>query len=124
MDILYLLIPISLVLVAFIALILLWAVRNGQFEDMEGPAYRILMDDDSPVSNPEKSEDELDQAFIHLGLAGEMAVQGRLGHVNTSRQRRRGDLFRLRRLKHFRQYLEDLLFALARLAHAADPATG
>ncbi|NCS66065.1 MAG: cbb3-type cytochrome oxidase assembly protein CcoS [Hydrogenophilales bacterium CG03_land_8_20_14_0_80_62_28] len=58
MDILYLLIPISLVLVAFIALILLWAVRNGQFEDMEGPAYRILMDDDSPVSNPEKSDDE------------------------------------------------------------------
>jgi cbb3-type cytochrome oxidase maturation protein len=49
MDILYLLIPISLVLVAFIALILLWAVRNGQFEDMEGPAHRILLDDDQPL---------------------------------------------------------------------------
>ena len=48
MDILYLLIPISLVLVSFIALVLLWAVRNGQFEDMEGPAHRILLDDDSP----------------------------------------------------------------------------
>jgi len=49
MDILYLLIPISLVLVTFIVLVLLWAVRNGQFEDMEGPAHRILMDDDRPT---------------------------------------------------------------------------
>ncbi len=49
MDILYLLIPISVVLVGLIAVILLWAVKHGQFEDMEGPAHRILMDDDSPV---------------------------------------------------------------------------
>lgn len=48
MDILYLLIPISVILVGLIALILLWAVKHGQFEDMEGPAHRILMDDDSP----------------------------------------------------------------------------
>jgi cbb3-type cytochrome oxidase maturation protein len=46
MDILYLLIPISLVLVGMIAVAFLWAVRSGQFEDMEGPAHRILMDDD------------------------------------------------------------------------------
>ena len=56
MDILYLLIPISLVLVAFIALVLLWAVRNGQFEDMEGPAHRILMDDDQPLSDTTETE--------------------------------------------------------------------
>lgn len=49
MDILYLLIPISVVLVSLIALVLLWAVKHGQFEDMEGPAHRILLDDDSPV---------------------------------------------------------------------------
>jgi cbb3-type cytochrome oxidase maturation protein len=46
MDILYLLIPLSLVFVALIALVFLWAVKSGQFEDMEGPAHRILMDDD------------------------------------------------------------------------------
>jgi cbb3-type cytochrome oxidase maturation protein len=28
--------------------VFLWAVRSGQFEDMEGPAHRILMDDDDP----------------------------------------------------------------------------
>jgi cbb3-type cytochrome oxidase maturation protein len=26
-----------------------WAVRSGQFEDMEGPANRILLDDDDPL---------------------------------------------------------------------------
>lgn len=46
MDILYLLIPMSVALVAVIALALIWAVKSGQFEDMEGPAHRILMDDD------------------------------------------------------------------------------
>jgi len=48
MDILYLLIPLSLVFVAIIAIVFLWAVKSGQFEDMEGPAHRILMDDESP----------------------------------------------------------------------------
>jgi len=50
MDILYLLIPLSLVFVAIIAYVFLWAVKSGQFEDMEGPAHRILMDDDLPPS--------------------------------------------------------------------------
>ena len=27
----------------------LWAVRTGQFEDMDGAAQRILMDDDKPT---------------------------------------------------------------------------
>ena len=58
MDILYLLIPLSLVFVAVIAYVFLWAVKNGQFEDMEGPAHRILMDDEpiSPIHKPEAPE--------------------------------------------------------------------
>lgn len=27
---------------------ILWSIRSGQFEDLEGPAERILMDDDDP----------------------------------------------------------------------------
>jgi cbb3-type cytochrome oxidase maturation protein len=53
MDILYLLIPLSLVFVAVIAGFFLWAVKSGQFEDMEGPAHRILMDDDLPEEESE-----------------------------------------------------------------------
>lgn len=47
MDILYLLIPLSVALVFLIGVLFWWSVRNGQFEDLEGPAYRILRDDDS-----------------------------------------------------------------------------
>jgi cbb3-type cytochrome oxidase maturation protein len=49
MEILYLLIPLSLLLVGVIVWVFLWAVRSGQFDDMEGPAHEILMDNDDPV---------------------------------------------------------------------------
>jgi cbb3-type cytochrome oxidase maturation protein len=48
MESLYLLIPLSIVLVFLIGLIFWWSLKSGQFEDLEGPAYRILMDDDKP----------------------------------------------------------------------------
>ena len=48
METLYLLIPISVVLVFLIAIAFWWSLRSGQFDDLEGPAYRVLMDDDSP----------------------------------------------------------------------------
>jgi len=47
MESLYLLIPLSLVLVFVIGAIFWWATRSGQFDDMQGPAHRILMDDDA-----------------------------------------------------------------------------
>jgi cbb3-type cytochrome oxidase maturation protein len=46
MDILYLLVPLSVVLVFLIGAVFWWALQAGQFEDMEGPAHRILLDDD------------------------------------------------------------------------------
>lgn len=49
MEILYLLVPLALVLVALIIVALLWAIRSGQFDDLEGPAHRILMDEDEPT---------------------------------------------------------------------------
>jgi len=58
MDILILLIPLSLVIVGVIAWIMLWAAKNGQFDDLEGPAHSVIilegpahsviMDDDTP----------------------------------------------------------------------------
>ncbi|MCK5877041.1 MAG: cbb3-type cytochrome oxidase assembly protein CcoS [Candidatus Marithrix sp.] len=47
MEILFLLIPISLLLIGLIVWAFLWAVESGQFDDLEGPAHMILMDDDS-----------------------------------------------------------------------------
>jgi len=46
MEILMLLIPMSVVLVALIGIVFWWSVRSGQFDDLEGPAHRILADDD------------------------------------------------------------------------------
>lgn len=42
MESLYLLIPLSLIIVTLVVWIFFWAVKSGQFEDLEGPAYRIL----------------------------------------------------------------------------------
>jgi len=53
MEILYLLIPLSVVLVFAIAAAFWWSVKSGQFDDLEGPGFRILMDDDRPAENPE-----------------------------------------------------------------------
>ena len=55
MEIIYLLIPLSLILVGVIVWIFLWAVRSGQFDDMEGPAHQILMDDDAPKLDKDES---------------------------------------------------------------------
>lgn len=48
----------------FVVLIIVgifWSIRSGQFEDMEGPAERILMDDDDlrlPSRKPFQRDDE------------------------------------------------------------------
>jgi len=60
MEILYLLIPLSLVLVGVIVWVFLWAVRSGQFDDMEGPAHEILMDNDDPVIKDQKESPDND----------------------------------------------------------------
>lgn len=46
MDVLIYLIPIALGLGLAGLLGFLWALRNGQFEDLDGAAYRILRDDE------------------------------------------------------------------------------
>ncbi|MCY4350054.1 MAG: cbb3-type cytochrome oxidase assembly protein CcoS [Thiotrichales bacterium] len=51
MEILPLLIGISIVAVIAIAGVFVWAVRSGQFDDLDTPAVRILADEDeSPPS--------------------------------------------------------------------------
>ena len=57
MNIIYLLLPLALVLVALIIWLFFWAVKSDQFEDMEGPAHKILMDDDE-TNNKRSGETE------------------------------------------------------------------
>ncbi|MBK6657918.1 MAG: cbb3-type cytochrome oxidase assembly protein CcoS [Proteobacteria bacterium] len=54
MEIIYLLIPVSAVLVIVIVAGFLWAARSGQFDDLERRGRDILHDDDGPSSTHDK----------------------------------------------------------------------
>ncbi len=53
MEILYLLVPLAVILAGVIVWAFLWSIRSGQFDDLEGPAHRILMDEDEPRRKPD-----------------------------------------------------------------------
>ena len=48
MEVIYWLVPAIIAGGAVMVGVLFWAIKGGQFEDMEGPAQKILMDDDDP----------------------------------------------------------------------------
>ena len=58
MESLYLLIPVSVVLVFVIAGLFWWSVRTGQFDDLEGPAHRIIMDRDTRSPDAAEKSDK------------------------------------------------------------------
>jgi len=60
MKILFLLIPLSILLLGIAVWAFFWAVRSGQFDDLDSPAYRILLDDDDP--QPGRQADEAESA--------------------------------------------------------------
>ncbi len=77
MDILLLLIPLSVLLVLLIGAGFWWSVRSGQFDDLEGPAHRILADDDTPAGTQERAgrvdngrADRGDLTSINSGTGG------------------------------------------------------
>lgn len=49
MDILYLLIPLSTVLVLLVGVVFWFALSSGQFDDLDGPALNVVADDDRPA---------------------------------------------------------------------------
>lgn len=48
MDVLYWLIPAVIIIGLAMVGLLIWAIKSGQYDDLEGEANRILMDDDEP----------------------------------------------------------------------------
>ncbi len=49
MDVIYTLIPGMIFFGLIMVGVLIWAVKKGQYEDLDGDANRILMDDDDPL---------------------------------------------------------------------------
>ena len=50
MEVIYGIIPGMLILGLVALGVFFWAARSGQFDDMEGDARRILMDEDPPLT--------------------------------------------------------------------------
>ena len=53
MESLYLLVPVSVVLVFLAGWVFWTALGSGQFDDLERPARAVLDDDDRPAPKPE-----------------------------------------------------------------------
>ncbi|WP_238942400.1 cbb3-type cytochrome oxidase assembly protein CcoS [Marinobacter sediminum] len=51
------LVPLVLIVVALGIVLFSWAVKNGQYDDLEGPAHRILYDDDKDMIPDEARTD-------------------------------------------------------------------
>lgn len=60
MDILFLLVPLSVLLALSVMGVLAWAVWAGQFEELDSEGQRILM------AQPEESAQATDSSLIHI----------------------------------------------------------
>jgi cbb3-type cytochrome oxidase maturation protein len=57
MDVIYSLIPGMMFFGVLLVIVLVWAVKKGQYEDMEGSANRILLDDDDDMLRSDEHKD-------------------------------------------------------------------
>lgn len=62
MQIVMILVPVMLILVALGILLFSWAVKNGQYDDLDGPAHRILYDDDKDMIPEDAKQPKQDVA--------------------------------------------------------------
>lgn len=65
MEVIYGLLPGMLLLGLVGVAVFFWAVRSGQYDDMEGAANRILLDDDEPQNAVGETDVETDKDKHH-----------------------------------------------------------
>ena len=53
MEVIFVLVPISLVIIGAALWAFVWSVRNNQFDDLEKEAHSILFDEDTPTQHLE-----------------------------------------------------------------------
>ena len=58
MEILFIMIPLGLVLVALGLWAFFWATGSGQFDDLDSPGWSVLDDDRKPTPGDQQSPDE------------------------------------------------------------------
>ncbi len=57
MSIVYILLPLSLLLALCGLAGYIWALKNGQFDDLDTPSRRILFDSSDPKGDPESNSE-------------------------------------------------------------------
>lgn len=62
MEVIYGLLPGMLLLGIVGVAVFFWAVRSGQYDDMDGAANRVLMDEDTVVGEPSEESAEEDSS--------------------------------------------------------------
>ena len=63
MSILYVLIPLAVVLLAVAIWALLWAIKSGQFDDLETHGWSVVLEDDQkppPMEETKGKPDKVD----------------------------------------------------------------
>lgn len=60
MEVIYGLLPGMLLLGIIGVGVFFWAVKNGQYDDMDGAANRMLLDDDDPPSQQDSTDEQSD----------------------------------------------------------------
>lgn len=58
MNMLYVLIPLALLVLAGAVWALIWAIRNRQFDDLDAQGWSVVLDDDSKPPSHEDDEEE------------------------------------------------------------------
>jgi cbb3-type cytochrome oxidase maturation protein len=58
MEIIFIMIPLGILLAGLAVWAFFWAVGSGQFDDLDSPAYQILLDDDKPMPAKKPREDD------------------------------------------------------------------
>jgi cbb3-type cytochrome oxidase maturation protein len=53
MSVVYVLVPLALIIVTIALVAFIRSVRGGQFDDLDTPAHRMLIDDESTPAGPE-----------------------------------------------------------------------
>lgn len=66
MDSIYLLVPVTVIILAVAILIFIWAVNDDQFDDLDSPASRILFDDDEQATIDEIKKKNLEKIQQNL----------------------------------------------------------
>lgn len=59
MNAIFVLLPLALLIAGIAVALFIWAVRSGQFDDLDTPPVRILFDDETPTGDRRRDPDSV-----------------------------------------------------------------